>query len=221
MSRPNAAMSEPDVAPAVLARYSLPRLSYAFDALEPILSAEALELHYHKHHGPHTKGANDALDKLAEARRRNDCAKIQQFEKDLTFNLSGHLLHSLLWRNMSPKGGGRPHGRLAEAIDLHLGSFDAFKAHLTSAAASIQGSGWGALSWEPHGKRLLVEQLYDHQSNVGNATLPILVVDMWEHAYYLQYRNRKSAWLGNFWDLVDWTDVGSRFEKVRHTDIGL
>jgi Fe-Mn family superoxide dismutase len=139
----------------------------------------------------------------------------------LAFNLAGHVLHSLLWKNMTPNGGGEPSGEIAAALQEDFGGFAAFKEQLTAAAASVQGSGWGALSWEPLGKRLLVEQVYDHQGNTGNATVPILVVDMWEHAYYLKYRNKKAAWLEAFWQLVSWPDVGERLEKIRKTDIGL
>jgi superoxide dismutase, Fe-Mn family len=204
-----------------MSNYVLPTLPYKYDALEPHLSGELLELHHAKHHAAYVKGANDTLDKLAEARESEEFEHIGQLEKSLAFNLSGHVLHSMLWKNMSPSGGGTPTGSLGKAIDQHFGSFDAFKAQLTSASATIQGSGWGALSWEPLGKRLVVEQVFDHQGNVGNATLPILVVDMWEHAYYLQYRNRKNEWLEGFWDLIDWTDVAARFDKVRRTDLGL
>ena len=110
---------------------------------------------------------------------------------------------------------------LAKRLIEDFGGFGGFKEQLTAAAAAVQGSGWGALSWEPLGKRLLVEQVYDHQGNTGNSTVPILVVDMWEHAYYLKYRNKKAAWLEAFWQLVNWADVGERFEKIRKTDIGL
>jgi Fe-Mn family superoxide dismutase len=201
--------------------YALPRLTYKYDALEPHLSGEILELHHKAHHAAYVEGANDALDKLAEARDTKKFGAIGGLEKSLAFNISGHMLHSLFWRNLTPQGGGKPGGALATAIDEHFGSFDAFKAQMTAVASTVQGSGWGALSWEPLGKRLVVEQVYDHQSNVGNGSLPILVVDMWEHAYYLQYRNRKAEWLTGFWELVDWRDVASRFDKVRKADIGL
>jgi Fe-Mn family superoxide dismutase len=204
-----------------MSKYVLPELPYDYDELEPHLSAEILDLHYNKHHAAYVKGANETLDKLAEAREQNDFAHIGQLEKSFAFHISGHVLHSLLWKNLSPQGGGTPNGTLGAALDKHFGSFDAFKSQLTSAAESVQGSGWGALSWEPLGKRLVVEQVYDHQGNVGNGTLPILVVDMWEHAYYLQYQNRKKEWLENFWELVSWTDVAERFGKVQRTDIGL
>ena len=201
--------------------YSLPELPYRYDALEPLLSREILELHHGAHHAAYVKGANETLDKLTDARRTGRFDYIGQLEKSLAFNLSGHVLHSLLWRNLTPGGGGTPSGEILTALKEGFGSFDAFKEQLTAAAASVQGSGWGALSWEPLGKRLLVEQVFDHQGNTGNGTVPILVVDMWEHAYYLQYRNKKAAWLDAFWQLVNWTDVAARLSKVRKTDIGL
>ena len=201
--------------------YSLPELPYRYDALEPLLSREILELHHGAHHAAYVKGANDTLDKLTDARRTGRFDYIGQLEKSLAFNLSGHVLHSLLWRNLTADGGGTPTGELMTALKQDFGSFDAFKQQLTAAAGSVQGSGWGALSWEPLGKRLLVEQVFDHQGNTGNGTVPILVVDMWEHAYYLQYRNKKAAWLEAFWQLVNWSDVAARLALVRKTEIGL
>jgi Fe-Mn family superoxide dismutase len=201
--------------------YSLPELPYRSDALEPLLSRELLELHHDAHHAAYVKGANDTLDKLEDARRTGKFDYIGQLEKSLAFNLSGHVLHSLLWRNLTASGGGTPTGELLTALTKDFGSFDGFKQQLTAAAVSVQGSGWGALSWDPLGQRLLVEQVFDHQGNTGNGTVPILVVDMWEHAYYLQYRNKKAGWLEAFWQLVNWSDVAARFAKVRKTDIGL
>lgn len=202
--------------------YELPELPYGYDALEPHLSSETLALHHGAHHAAYVKGANETLDKLKDARRSSEFEHIGQLEKNLAFNVAGHVLHSLLWKNLAPgSGGGEPTGELAAAIAKDFGGFRAFKEQLTAAAAAVQGSGWGALSWEPLGRRLLVEQVYDHQGNTGNATVPILVVDMWEHAYYLQFRNKKAAWLDAFWQLVNWTDVGQRLAKVRKTDIGL
>jgi Fe-Mn family superoxide dismutase len=202
-------------------RYSLPDLPYAYGALEPHLASEVLDLHYNKHHAGYVNGANDALEALAQARREQRFSSINQLEKDLAFHLSGHTLHSLLWKNLSPHGGGRPKGALGAAVDEHFGGFDALKAQLSAAASGVQGSGWGALSWEPLGKRLVVEQVHDHQSNVGVATLPLLVIDMWEHAYYLQYQNRKTEWIEAFWDIVNWQDVTARYDKVADVDIGL
>jgi Fe-Mn family superoxide dismutase len=204
-----------------MSTYTLPNLPYKYDALEPRLSGEILELHHSKHHAAYVKGANETLDKLAQARDKKEFGNIVQLEKSLAFHLSGHVLHSLLWKNMSPDGGGTPSGPLGSEIDRSFGAFDAFKAQLDSAASTVQGSGWGALSWEPLAKRLIVEQIYDHQGNIGRSTLPILVVDMWEHAYYLQYQNRKNEWLEGFWELVNWNDVAARFDKVRQVDLSL
>ena len=201
--------------------YTLPELDYSYDALEPYLSAEILELHHGKHHAAYVAGANATLDKLAEAREKRDFATINQLQKNLAFHLSGHVLHSLLWRNMSPRGGGEPEGELAAAVTESFGSVADLKGELSETALAVQGSGWGTLAWEPLGKRLVVEQVYDHQGNIGNGTVPLLVLDMWEHAYYLQYANVKGDWVKAFWKLVDWEDVGQRLHKVRTLDLGL
>ena len=201
--------------------YALPELSYGYDALEPHVSREVLQLHHDAHHAAYVKGANETLDKLADARRERRFDYIGQLEKSLAFNVAGHVLHSLLWKNLTPNGNGSPGGELEAQLERDFGGFTAFKEQLTAAAAAVQGSGWGALSWEPLGRRLVVEQVYDHQGNTGNSTVPILVVDMWEHAYYLQYRNKKAAWLEAFWQLVNWDDVAERLAKVRKVDIGL
>ncbi len=201
--------------------YLLPELSYDYEALEPHLSAHILELHHDKHHKAYVDGANTVLDRLAEARETGDFGSINQLEKNLAFHLSGHILHSIFWKNLSPDGGGKPAGDLASAIDEQLGSFAAFRAQLTEAAMNVQGSGWGALSWEPVGQRVIVEQVYDHQGNVGQGGPPLLVLDMWEHAYYLQYENRKAEWVDAFWELVDWDDVTTRFKAARSVDLAL
>ena len=196
-------------------RYKLPELPYDYAALEPHYSAQLLELHHKKHHAAYVTGANTALEKLAEARAKEDFAAINQLAKSFAFNLSGHVLHSLFWKNLSPKGGGEPQGELGAAIQEYFGSFAGMKGQLTEAATNIQGSGWGALAWEPLGKQLVVEQVYDHQGNIGNGTVPLLVLDMWEHAYYLQYKNVKADWVKAFWEIVNWPDVSSRFERAR------
>jgi len=201
--------------------YALPELSYGYGALEPHVSRELLELHHDAHHAAYVKGANETLDKLEDARRERRFDYIGQLAKNLAFNVAGHVLHSLLWKNLTPDGHGSPDGELEAQLERDFGGFTSFKAQLTAAAAAVQGSGWGALSWEPLGGRLVVEQVYDHQGNTGNSTVPILVVDMWEHAYYLQYRNKKAAWLESFWQLVNWDDVAERLAKVRKIDIGL
>ena len=196
-------------------KYELPELPYDYSALEPHYSAEVLELHHDKHHKAYVDGANTTFEKLGEARESGDFGTINQLEKNMAFHLSGHVLHSLLWANMSPDGGGEPDGDLAAGVKEWFGSYDGFKAQLTEAAMNVQGSGWGALSWEPLAGRLIVEQVYDHQGNVGQGGPPLLVLDMWEHAYYLQYKNVKKDWVEAYWNLVNWPDVASRFERVR------
>ena len=201
--------------------YTLPELPYDYGTLEPHYSAELLKLHHGKHHAAYVTGANQTLEKLAEARAKDDFAAINQLQKSLAFHLSGHVLHSLFWKNLAPKGGGQPDGELGAAVKEFFGSFDGFKHQLNEAASNIQGSGWGALAWEPLGKRLVVEQVYDHQGNIGNGTVPLLVLDMWEHAYYLQYRNVKGDWVKAFWQIVNWPDVARRFASVRSLDLAL
>jgi superoxide dismutase, Fe-Mn family len=202
-------------------RYSLPELPYDYAALEPHYSARLLELHHDKHHAAYVAGANATLDKLAEAREKGDFAAINQLQKNLAFHLSGHVLHSLFWLNMSKHGGGEPDGELADAIKDSFGSFAGMKGQLTEAGINVQGSGWGALAWEPLRKSLVVEQVYDHQGNIGNGTVPILVLDMWEHAYYLQYLNVKGDWVKAFWKVVNWEDVAGRLRAVQCLDLAL
>ena len=202
-------------------KYELPELPYDYAALEPHYSAVVLELHHDKHHKAYVDGANTTFEKLGEARESGDFGTINQLEKNMAFHLSGHVLHSLFWTNMSPDGGGEPEGDLAAGVKEWFGSYDGFRAQLTEAAMNVQGSGWGALSWEPLAGRLIVEQVYDHQGNVGQGGPPLLVLDMWEHAYYLQYENRKAEWVTAFWEVVNWPDVADRFAKARTLDLAL
>jgi len=200
-------------------KYELPELPYAYSALEPHYSAEVLELHHDKHHKAYVDGANTTFQKLGEARESGDFGTINQLEKNMAFHLSGHVLHSLLWQNMSPDGGGAPEGELAAAVKESFGSYDALRAQISEAANNVQGSGWAALSWEPLGGRLIVEQIYDHQGNVGQGGPPLLVLDMWEHAYYLQYKNVKKDWVDAYWNLVNWPDVATRFDRVKSLEL--
>src|ERR1019366_6307776 len=144
-----------------------------------------------------------------------DFGAIVGLEKTLAFNVSGHVLHSIFWKNLSADGGDRPDGALGTAIEEHFGSFDAFKAQLTATTTTIQGSGWGVLAWEPLGGRLLVEQVYDHQGNVGNGSIPLLVFDAWEHAFYLQYKNVKADFFAALWNIVTWSAVAARLDKAK------
>ena len=198
-----------------MATYSLPDLPYDYSALAPAISGDILELHHDKHHAAYVKGANDTLDQLAEARDKGAYGGIVGLEKTFAFNLSGHVLHSIFWENLSPEGGDRPDGELAAAIDDNFGSFDAFKAQLTSATTLVQGSGWGVLAWDPLGEKLIITQVYDHHGNVGMNTTPLLVFDAWEHAYYLQYKNVRPDYVTKLWDIVNWADVTALFDGAR------
>ncbi|MEO5874023.1 MAG: superoxide dismutase [Streptosporangiaceae bacterium] len=194
-----------------MATYSLPDLPYDYAALEPAITGEILELHHSKHHAAYVKGANDTLEQLEEARDKEAYGGLVGLEKTLAFNLSGHVLHSIFWDNLSPDGGGRPEGELSAAIDENFGSFEAFAKQLTTATQTVQGSGWGVLGYEPLGKKLIVQQVYDHHGNVGIGCVPLLVFDAWEHAYYLQYRNVRPDYVAKLWSLVNWADVNDRF----------
>jgi Fe-Mn family superoxide dismutase len=200
--------------------YSLPELPYDYSALEPHISGQIIELHHDKHHNTYVQGANTTVEKLADARDKNEFGAIVGLEKTLAFNVSGHVLHSIYWTNMTPEGGGSPEGALADAIDSEFGGFDKFKAQLTQATSTVQGSGWGALAYDPLGQRLLIEQIYDHQGNVSQGGIPLLVIDIWEHAFYLQYKNVKADYVTAFWNLVNWENVASRWEAAKGLSIG-
>jgi superoxide dismutase, Fe-Mn family len=198
-----------------MSAYTLPDLPYDYGALEPHYSAKILELHHGKHHKAYVDGTNKAFEKLAAAREAGEFDAIVGLEKTLAFNLSGHVLHTMFWQNLSPNGGGKPEGQLAAAIDEHFGSFDQFKQHLAQATTTVQGSGWGALAWDPLGQRLFVQQIYDHQGNIGQNGTNLLVIDAWEHAFYLQYLNVKADYVDAIWNIVNWEDVAARFALVR------
>ncbi|MCH6160300.1 superoxide dismutase [Streptomyces marispadix] len=203
-----------------MALYSLPELPYDYSSLEPVISGEIVELHHDKHHAGYVKGANDALEQLAEARESDQWGAVNGLEKNLAFHLSGHILHSIYWRNMTGDGGGEPlekdgTGELADAIAESFGSFARFRTQMSKAAATTQGSGWGVLAYEPVTGRLIVEQVYDHQGNVGQASVPLLVFDAWEHAFYLQYRNQKVDFVEAMWRVVNWQDVAARYTAAK------
>jgi Fe-Mn family superoxide dismutase len=197
-----------------MSKYVLPDLSYDYGALEPNISGRIMELHHDKHHLAYVNGANTALDALAEAREKNDLTMVNKFQKDLSFNLAGHINHTVFWKNMSPEGGDKPTGELAAAIDNFFGSYDAFRAHFTASALGIQGSGWSILVWDILGQKLLIEQLYDHQGNLSVGSIPLLMLDMWEHAFYLDYQNVKPEYVKAFWNIVNWADVQARFDEA-------
>ena len=199
-----------------MAVYELPDLPYAYDALEPHISAEIMELHHDKHHNTYVKGANAALEALEEERNGEaNPDKLRALSKNLSFNLGGHTNHSIFWKNMSPNGGGQPTGELAEAIERDFGSFEKFQAHFAGVATSLQGSGWAVLGWDHIAGRLIIEQLTDQAGNTSIDLTPVLMLDMWEHAYYLQYKNVKGDYVKAFWNVVNWDDVAERFAAAK------
>jgi Fe-Mn family superoxide dismutase len=204
-----------------MTKYVLPDLSYDYGALEPNISGKIMELHHDKHHLAYVNGANLALEALEEAREKNDLTWVNKLQKDLAFNLAGHVNHTVFWRNMSPEGGDKPVGELAAAIDEFFGSFDGFRAHFTAAALGIQGSGWAILAWDILGEKLIIEQLYDHQGNLAAGSIPLLMLDMWEHAFYLDYQNVKGEYVKAFWNIISWPDITARFEAARTQTKGL
>ena len=204
-----------------VARYVLPDLPYDYGALEPHISGRIMELHHDKHHRTYVETANKCIDQLLSMRRKGDFDVIAALEQKLAFNVSGHVLHSLFWQNMTPGGGGEPQGALAQAIARDFGSFDAFKQQLIHTAATIMGSGWAALVWDPVIRRLGTTQIHDHQSEVTQASLPLLVLDAWEHAYYLQYQTDKQRYFEAIWNVWNWSDVARRFESAQSVDLRL
>ena len=199
-----------------MTKYELPELDYAYDALEPHISGEIMEIHHTKHHQNYLNGANAALDKLQAARENGEIAGVvTALSKDLAFNLGGHTNHSLFWKNLSPNGGGEPTGELAEAINRDFGSFEKFQEHFNGAALGLQGSGWAVLGYDHVADRLVIEQMTDQQGNLSINLTPLLLLDMWEHAFYLQYKNVKADYVKAVWNVFNWDEVATRFEAAK------
>ena len=204
-----------------MAEYVLPELSYDYSALAPSISATIMELHHGKHHQAYVTGANTALAQLAEARDSGSLANVNKLEKDLAFNLGGHINHSIFWTNMSPDGGDKPTGDLAAAIDDQFGSFDKFAAHFTATAMGVQGSGWSVLGYDSIGQNLMIVQFFDQQGNLPAGIVPLLMLDVWEHAYYLDYQNVRADYVKAFWNIANWANVQERFAVARKKTEGL
>jgi len=204
-----------------MAVYTLPELTYDYGALDPHISGQIMELHHSKHHAAYVAGANTALEQLAEARETGNFANINKLEKDLAFNLGGHTNHSIFWTNLTPEGQERPEGEIAAAIDEYFGSFEGFQGQFAAAALGIQGSGWAGVFWDSIGQRLIIQQFFDQQSQFAAGTVPVLLLDMWEHAFYLDYKNVKADYVKAFWNIVNWQNVQERFQTAREKTAGL
>lgn len=199
--------------------HKLPELGYSYEALEPNIDAKTMEIHHTKHHAAYVSNLNNALDghdDLAEMPLEQLLQGIQSVPENIRMAVrnhgGGHANHSLFWQVMSPSGGGEPGGALAEAIDRDLGGFDSFREAFTKAAATLFGSGWGWLVVD-NGK-LAIQQRANQDSPLMDGATPILGVDVWEHAYYLNYQNRRADYLNAWWNLVNWEAVGSRFREA-------
>ncbi|NLO04569.1 MAG: superoxide dismutase [candidate division WS1 bacterium] len=193
--------------------FELPDLPYAYDALEPFLGEQTMRLHHDKHHQGYVDSLNAAEEKAEKARESGDFSSIRAISDAMAFNYSGHLFHSLFWTCMSPDGGGQPSGALADRINTDFGDFESFKAQFLAASNDVQGSGWGVLAWQPLGNKLVILQAEKHQNLSQWGAQPILVLDVWEHAYYLDYQNERKRFTAAFFDVVDWASVAGRFEE--------
>ena len=193
--------------------YSLPKLPYDYKALAPAISEEQLTLHYTKHHQAYVTGANAVLEKLDKARKDNTDLDMKAILKELSFHVGGYRLHSLFWENLAPAGndgGGEPKGDLAKAIDAEYGSFARFRKEFTQAASSAEGSGWAVLTYCMKTNRLLIMQLEKHNLNVIPGYRILMALDVWEHAYYLDYKNDRAKFIESFWSIVNWDEVNKR-----------
>ena len=197
-------------------RYKLPDLPYAYNALVPTISEEIMKLHHDKHHLAYVNGANAALDKLQKARETGFAGiDVKAIERDLAFHGSGHTMHSTFWPNMKPNSGGKPGGRIADQINTDFGKYDSFKEQFSTAAKQVEGSGWAVLAYEPWTQQLITLQAEKHNDLTVQGVVPLLVLDVWEHAYYLQYKNDRAAYVDAWWNVVNWDDVEKRLEKAR------
>ena len=195
--------------------HELKSLPYSYDALEPHYEERTLRLHHDAHHKAYVDGLNNAEKKLAEAREKEDFALVKHWERELAFHGSGHILHTIFWENMKPGGGGPADGAIAERINSDFGSFEKFKGQFTAAATTVEGSGWALLCWNPIFGKLEILVTEKHQDLTQWGACPLLVIDAWEHAYYLQYQNKRAAFIDAWWNLINWDDVNERFESCK------
>jgi Fe-Mn family superoxide dismutase len=199
-------------------RYTLPPLPYDYDALEPAIDEQTMRIHHTKHHAGYVRGLNNALEQLAKARETGDMDMVKHWTQAVSFHGSGHVNHTLFWFCMAPAGdggGGRPKGHLLETINRDFGSFEKFTAQFKAASKQVEASGWGWLVYEPVGSRLLVLQAEKQQNLTMWGVTPLMGVDVWEHAYYLKYQNRRGDYVDAFMDVINWPEVARRFDVAR------
>lgn len=191
--------------------YHLPELPYPVNALEPWYDAETVRIHHDFHHKSYVDGLNNATRKINEARDTGDYSLIKHWEKELAFHGSGYILHNLFWTNMTPKGGGEASGPVAQHIKLDFGSFKSFQSQFSAVAIAVEGSGWAVLVWNPFLRKLEIVQVEKHQNLSVWGSFPLLILDVWEHAYYLKYQNKRAEWVKGWWNLVNWKDVNDHY----------
>ena len=196
--------------------YTLPKLLYDYNALVPYMSEEQLKIHHDKHHQAYVNGANNILQKLEKARKENAELDIKSTLKELSFNIGGHRLHSIFWENMAPqgKGGGKPGGTIGDEIQKEFLGFDRFKKEFSQAATSVEGSGWAALSWCKQTRRPIIMQIEKHNTNVYPGLRILMVLDVFEHAYYIDYKNDRAKFVEGFWNVVNWDFINKKLEKI-------
>jgi Fe-Mn family superoxide dismutase len=196
--------------------YVLPKLPYRYTELAPYMSEEQLRIHHSKHHQAYVNGANTILQKLDKARKENAEIDVKATLKELSWNIGGHLLHSLFWENLAPpgKGGGKPGGVLSGLLEKEFGSFERFKKEFTQAAVSVEGSGWSALTFCKQTQRPLIMQIEKHNMNVYPAFRILMVLDVFEHAYYIDYKNDRAKFVEAFWNIVNWDEVNRRIQEL-------
>ena len=201
---------------ASFTRYELPPLPYSYNALEPYIIEEIMKLHHQKHHNAYVKGANAALEKIEKHLKGEAQIDVKAVMRDFSFNYAGHIMHTIFWPNMAPpgKGGGTPGGRVADLIDQQFGGFEKFKQLFSAAAKSVEGVGWGVLAFDPLTSELRILQVEKHNVLMTAGLVPLLVIDVWEHAYYLQYKNDRGSYVDNWWNVVNWGDVEKRLEQA-------
>jgi Fe-Mn family superoxide dismutase len=200
-------------------KYNLPKLPYDYNALEPYMSAEVLTLHHDKHHAGYVNTANALLDKIANARKNNTELDYKSVLKSLSFNVGGHILHETFWKALRPaiKGENKPSGELAEAIEKEFGGWERFKTEFSETAKSVEGSGWAVLAFQKdHGENgaLSIIQIEKHNVNFYPEQKILLCLDVWEHAYYLDYKNDRAKFVENWWNIVNWAEVEKRFAEA-------
>ncbi len=194
--------------------YTLPELGYDFKALEPVFSAEALEIHYSKHHRAYVDKLNEALDKYHAAEMKKDIQDMIPIQKAIEFNGGGHINHSFFWKNLSPKGKRKPEGALLEGLKKEFGSFEEFQTKFNAEALAVKGSGWAWLAYDKTVRDLHIIVTSNHGTVRSLGLVPLMVVDVWEHAYYLQYKNERARYLKEIWNVLDFDEIEKRYAKV-------